>query len=101
MKKKILVLIEMIVVGLLTFVLTYTNALSALDYIAKDKLYQRPRGIDNDIKIIGIDAKTMDEYGPIQTWSRERYADLINKLNIDEVSKPYVIGFDILFSGNV
>ena len=101
MKKTILVLIEMIVVGLLTFALTYRNTLSSLDYIAKDKLYQSPRGINNDIKIIGIDAKTMDEYGPIQTWSRSRYADLINKLNIDEVSKPYVIGFDIVFSGNV
>ena len=101
MKKKFLVIIEMIIVGVLTFMLTFTNALSSLDYMVRDKLYQIPRGIDNDIKIIGIDAKTLEEYGPMGQWSRTIYADLINKLNIDEESKPYLIGFDILFSGNV
>ena len=101
MKKKFLVIIEMILIGVITFCLTYTNALSKIDYMARDMLYQMPRGIDNDIKIIGIDARTLEEYGPIQTWSRSKYADLLDKLNADETSKPYVIGFDILFSGQI
>ena len=101
MKKNLPVLIEAAIAGILVFLLTFTNALSSLDYIAKDKLYQSPRGIDSDIKIIGIDEKTLDEYGPIQTWSRSMYADLLNTLNSDENMRPAVIGFDIVFAGNV
>ena len=83
------------------FFITVTNGISALDYIARDRLYQKPRGIDSSIKIIGIDEKTLDIYGPVQTWSREVYADLIDKLNENDDAKPLLIGFDILFSGNV
>lgn len=101
MRKKLLPVIEALIVGILVFLLTLTNLFSELDYIARDKLYQVPRGIRSDIKIIGIDSRTLEEYGPIQTWSRSVYADLINILNVDESTKPYVIGFDILFSGNV
>ena len=101
MRKKLLPVIEALIVGILVFLLTLTNLFSELDYIACDKLYQVPRGIRSDIKIIGIDSRTLEEYGPIQTWSRSVYADLINILNVDESTKPYVIGFDILFSGNV
>ncbi len=101
MTKKLLPVIEALIVGLLVFLLTLSNLFSALDYIARDRLYQVPRGIRSDIKIIGIDARTISEYGQIQTWSREKYADLINILNVDEDTKPYVIGFDIQFSGNI
>lgn len=101
MTKKLLPVIEALIVGLLVFLLTLSNLFSALDYIARDRLYQVPRGIRSDIKIIGIDARTISEYGQIQTWSREKYADLINILNVDEETKPYVIGFDIQFSGNI
>ncbi len=101
MNKKIIAIIETLLVGVLVFVFTITNALSALDYIARDSIYQIPRGIDSDIKIIGIDEKTMSAYGPVQTWSRSRYAELIKKLNESEDSKPLIIGFDIQFSGEV
>jgi len=101
MSKKLWPVIEALIVGILVFLLTLTNLFSALDYIARDRLYQVPRGIKSDIKIIGIDARTLDEYGPIQTWSRNVYADLIKTLNVDENSRPYVIAFDILFAGNV
>lgn len=101
MSKKLWPVIEALIVGSLVFLLTLTNLFSELDYIARDRLYQVPRGIKSDIKIIGIDARTLDEYGPIQTWSRNVYADLIKTLNVDENSRPYVIAFDILFAGNV
>ena len=101
MTKKILPVIEALVVGILVFLLTLTNLFSPLDYIVRDRLYQVPRGIRSDIKIIGIDAKTLQKYGPIQTWSRSVYADLINILNVDENTKPYVIGFDLQFSGHI
>ena len=101
MRRNLLSVIDTLAVGTLVFLLTFTNLFSALDYIARDYLYQVPRGIKSDIKIIGIDGRTLEKYGPIQTWSRSVYADLIDKLNVDENTKPYVIGFDILFSGNL
>ena len=94
-------IIESFVVFFLIFGLTILNLLSPIDYILRDKLYQIPRGINNDIKIIAIDDRTLEELGPINTWSRERYADLINILNTYDEAKPSVIAFDITFSGNV
>jgi len=101
MKNKVLIPLETLVCGLLVFVLTVFNLLSPLDYMVRDRLYQIPRGINSHIKIIGIDEKTLDEYGPIQTWSRNRYAQLIETLNSDENAKPMIIAFDVHFSGNV
>lgn len=72
-----------------------------LDYILRDGLYQRPRGVSGDIKIIGIDERTLERLGPVGTWSRSCYADLLDRLNEDEETRPLVIGFDIIFSGNV
>ena len=101
MKNRLHIIIEMLAVGLLVFVLTFFNLFSSLDYIARDSLYQIPRGIDSRIKIIGIDEKTMEKLGPIQTWSRENYAHLLEKLNENPEAKPMLIGFDIQLSGQV
>lgn len=94
-------ILEAVLVFFTIFLLTVSNLLAPLDYIAKDKLYQIPRGVSSQIKIIAIDDKTLDELGPIGTWSRSVYADLINLLNSNPDAKPVVIAFDILFSGNV
>lgn len=94
-------LLEAVIVFALILFFTVSNLLSPFDYILKDKLYQIPRGVDSDIKIIAIDDKTLDELGPIGTWSRGVYADLIDILNSNDEAKPAVIAFDILFSGNV
>lgn len=103
MNKKLLPIFEALIAGLLVFSLTATSFLAVFDYILRDKLYQMPRGIDSKIKIIGIDEKTLEEYGPVGTWSRSRYAELIKKLNANEndYAKPVLIGFDIQFSGEV
>lgn len=99
MKNTVRYIVEALIVFALTFILTVTNLFSGLDYMLKDALYQMPRGVDNDIKIIAIDERTLEELGPINTWSRQYYADLINILNQDENAKPSVIAFDIMFSG--
>ncbi len=93
--------IESAVVFLIVMLLSVTNLLSPLDYILRDGLYQIPRGVDSRIKIIAIDEATLEELGPIQTWSRSYYADLIGILNESEASRPSVIAFDIIFSGYV
>lgn len=101
MRKNLQPVLEALAAGVIVFLLTITNLFSPLDYIARDRLYQAPRGIESDIKIIGIDAKTLGEYGRIDTWSRSIYADLINQLCVDDNTKPAVIGFDILFSSGI
>ncbi len=101
MKKKIWNVIEAGMVFGLIFVFVITNLLSPIDYILRDALYQIPRNVTNDIKIIAIDDRTLEELGPIGTWSRKVYADLIKQLNSNSETKPAVIAFDILFSGNV
>lgn len=99
MKKLIRDSMESIIAMGLVFFLTVTNLFSPIDYMLKDAVYQIPRGVSSQIKIIAIDERTLEEYGPIQTWSREYYADLIHILNANPDAKPAVIAFDILFSG--
>lgn len=98
MKKYIMDIGEACIVFVLIVLLTVTNLFASVDYMLKDFIYQTPRGVNNDIKIIAIDERTIEELGQIGTWSRQVYADLIHQLNTDE-SKPAVIGFDIIFSG--
>ena len=99
MKKIIRDVLESLVVMFLVIFLTITNLFSSLDYMLKDALYQIPRGVDNDIKIIAIDERTIEELGQINTWSRDYYAKLIEALNTYDEAKPAVIAFDIIFSG--
>lgn len=100
-KKVIRDILESLLVAVIVFLLTITNLFYSVDYVLKDALYQMPRGIDSRIKIIAIDERTLEALGPIQTWSRQQYADLISVLNTYEDAKPAVIGFDIIFSGHV
>ncbi len=101
MKNIIRDFLEAIVVWTLVFLMSISNLLAPLDYIVKDALYQKPRGVMSDIKIIGIDERTLEELGPFGTWSRQLYADLLEILNSNEDTRPSVIGFDIIFSGHV
>lgn len=64
-----------------------------------DTIYQSEDVSYLPITIIGIDDKTMDKIGQPSTWSRQIYADLVNKL-CSENFAPSVITFDILFTGN-
>lgn len=99
MKKTIRDIVEAFIIAVLVFLLTITNLFSSVDYMLKDMLYQIPRGVSGEIKIIAIDERTLEELGPINTWSRQYYADLIQVLNSNEEAKPSVIAFDIIFSG--
>ncbi len=63
-----------------------------------DWLNQRGSVTNKKIYIIGIDDKTLDAYGPVNTWSRNVSADLLEKLNENADAKPAVIGLDILYS---
>lgn len=63
-----------------------------------DRLNQRESVTNKKIYIIGIDDKTLEEYGPVNTWSREVPAKLVSVLNSAGDMRPAVIGFDVIYS---
>lgn len=85
MKKYVRDIIESIIVMILVFVLTATNLFSSLDYMLRDAVYQIPRGVSSKIKIIAIDERTLEELGPINTWSREYYAKKLEVLKKENI----------------
>lgn len=81
------------------FLASNFNLFYAADRYLMDSLYQRQSRPSADIRIIAIDEKTLDAYGPYASWSREKSARLVSLLNKDKESMPAVIGFDIMFIG--
>lgn len=96
-KFKINVLFETVLVFVLVFLTSFYNVFYSLDSLLSDKAYQSPRGINNKIKIIAIDDRTLQELGPFGTWSRGVYADIIDKLG----DHPSVISLDIMIFGDM
>lgn len=47
---------------------------------------------------MGIDEETLSEYGNFNLWSREKTAELIERLYGDKENAPAIVGLDILFS---
>lgn len=88
-----------LIVGVLCFGLVFFDLLSGLDYFLKDILYSNRRPTGSAVKIIAIDEKAIERFGPFGTWDRSVYAKLIDMLDADEVIRPAVIAFDVLFSG--
>lgn len=97
MKKNYVLAIEILLIGLLTFVFCYTDIFYSLDSLYKDRLYQQPRSVDPTIKIISIDEKTMEALGPFGTWPRSTYAEILDILG----DYPAVVGFDIMLMGTM
>ena len=97
--KLILTTVISLIVAILSGVICATNFPSNLEYMASDAIYQNAGVIPDNIKIIGIDDKTLERLGPYSDWNREYFAQLINFLNEDENS-PSVIGIDVVFSGS-
>lgn len=85
--------------ALMLLFLVAVKPFSTLDFLVNDLLYQRMDGCDKRIKIISIDEGTLSAYGPLNTWSREKTADLIEQLYADPDMEPAVLGIDIMFIG--
>ncbi|MDE6386839.1 MAG: adenylate/guanylate cyclase domain-containing protein [Lachnospiraceae bacterium] len=76
----------------------YFGAAGFLDMGISDRLNQRETVTNKKIYIIGIDDKTLEQYGPVNTWSREIPAKLVSTLNAVSDARPAVIGFDVIYS---
>jgi len=86
-----------VIAFLLTFILLYTNVLYTWDKILADAVYQTGDTPDNRIFIVAIDDKTLQEYGPMNQWSRDISKQVVETLNQDATKRPAVIAFDIMY----
>lgn len=96
-KSKILKVVLVIATICFIYFVSYFEFLKLIDNMVTDLLYQRPGAINNQIKIIAIDEKTLSEYGNITSWSRQIYADLLHILNESDEVKPELVAFDIMY----
>ncbi len=78
----------------------YLGTAGAWDARISDWLNQKEAVTNKKIYIIGIDDKTLERYGPVNTWSRNIPAELVEKLNANEDARPAVIAFDVIYSEN-
>lgn len=86
---------------LTSFIVMYFGTAGFVDMGISDKLNQRETVTNKKIYIIGIDDKTLERYGPVNTWSRDIPAQLVSTLNAVPDAAPAVIGFDVIYSENV
>lgn len=96
MKKHLTVGIIATLLGIAVALAAFFGWFRYAELFYEDILYQRGDVLNNNIKIIAIDDKTMAELGEFGGWSRQYYADLINTLHTEE-GKPAVIAFDVMF----
>ncbi len=82
----------------LSALVCYFWAAGMWDMGVSDLLNQKESVTNKKIYIIGIDDKTLEEYGPVASWSRDIPARLVEILNGEEGAKPAVIGFDVIYS---
>lgn len=96
--KKHLPKLGYIIVAALIFLLVVFDALYPVDMFLTDHLYSKVDGPVGEIIIIGVDEETLSKYGNITLWSREKLAELINKLYEDEANAPCVVGLDFILT---
>ena len=87
-----------ILVAICVFLISNSDFLGELNMQFSHNIYQTESVTSLPVTIVAIDEKTISVLGQHYTWSRQVYADLINKLNEGDVH-PSVIGFDIMFTG--
>ena len=96
-RKGIKGIIFSITFAIIYFILYISGAFNGLNNFFMDRIYQKPKATNNEIFIVAIDDKSLNELGKYDDWNRDYYATVINNLN---TLNPAVIGVDIIFSGN-
>lgn len=94
---KVKIGIKAVIVAFAAFIVCYSQIFYSFDKIITDRIYQVPSVTNNNIKIIAIDERTMQNLGNVSEWSREIPAKLVEVLNEEEENAPAVIGFDIMY----
>lgn len=97
-KEKLSVMVIAVIVTLVSAMFHFCGAAGLWDAKVSDWLNQRSSVTNKKIFIIGIDDKTLQQYGPVNTWSRDIPAKLIEILSADKSGGPAVIGLDVIYS---
>ena len=91
------IIISLLASAVVTLIIAGTGVLNRPDTIVSDAWYQSPKALDGEIIVIGIDDKSLNEIGPYSTWTRDVYAEALEKLAEDPESVPAVVAIDCLF----
>ena len=93
-------LIISLAVAACVFLFTNSGAFNTFDVQLSDRVYQSESVNSLSITIVRIDEKTLTAMqSQPSEWSRQVYADLLDKLNESE-RRPAVIAFDLMFTGH-
>ena len=92
-------ILSALLVAVLATAIAASGLLYRADSALDDALYQEAKALDGNIFVIGIDARSLEELGPFQTWGRSYMAQAIDVLNADPAYKPAAIGIDVLYAG--
>lgn len=79
--------------------LAASGLLNTLDWTAADAWYQTRSAPEEDIVLVGIDQRAVEEIGPYQEWGRDIIAMAIEALNESEDCRPAAIAVDVLYVG--
>lgn len=80
-------------------VIALSGVLGRPDRWLEDVLFQRPEAVSGEVVVIGIDEKSLEVFGPYNTWDRTIMAKALRMLNADSAKKPAVVAIDTLYSG--
>ena len=88
-----------LMLGIIVFLLTSTKMFDTVSTQLSTTIYNKESVSTLPISIIRIDEPTLSAMNQPGTWSRQVYADILNKLNYSDEYHPAVIVFDIMFTG--
>ena len=91
------IIISLLASAVVTLIIAGTGVLNRPDTIVSDAWYQSPKALDGEIIVIGIDDRALNEIGPYSTWTRDVYAEALEKLAEDPENAPAVVAIDCLF----
>ena len=85
---KIMTICCSIILAILTFILSYSQALEVPDEFFSNYFYTyNPlEKADERITIIAIDSDSEEKYGKYSTWSRSLLAEAVDKLTTEKAS---------------
>jgi adenylate cyclase len=92
------ILISLAASLLVTVIIAATGVLNRADTTVQDAWFQSPRALDGEIIVIGIDDKALNEIGRYSNWTRDVYAEALEKLAEDPENLPSVVAIDALFT---
>ena len=99
MKKKLRPILAGLAAAAVMTLLAGSGLLNHADWSVSDGWYQGRSAPEEDIVLVGIDQRALDEIGPYQEWGRDIITMVIEALNESEDCRPAVIAVDVLYVG--